>query len=185
MRHLRDRQGPGGAVLIERYRARAARGPEVYLGHWVGDVHQPLHVSFQDDRDGNEIGVSGGLCSWDLHAVWDSCIIEEGLGDDAYAIARVLRQGVTEDDRETWRASGPIDWANESFAISISPAVRYCVRTDTGCWYEADNERLDPGEPEKVVVDRSYIEINTPTVRDRLVKAGVRLGDLLNRALGD
>lgn len=35
-----------------------------------------------------------------------------------------------------------------------------------------------------VVVDRSYIEINTPTVRDRLVKAGARLGDLLNRALG-
>jgi S1/P1 Nuclease len=23
-----------------------------YLGHWVGDVHQPLHVSFKDDRGG-------------------------------------------------------------------------------------------------------------------------------------
>jgi hypothetical protein len=34
-----------------------------YLGHWVGDVHQPLHVSFEDDRGGNEVGVSGGLCS--------------------------------------------------------------------------------------------------------------------------
>jgi hypothetical protein len=21
-----------------------------FLGHWVGDVHQPLQVSFQDDR---------------------------------------------------------------------------------------------------------------------------------------
>jgi hypothetical protein len=50
-----------------------------YLGHWVGDVHQPLHVSFQDDRGGNQVGVSGGLCSWDLHAVWDSCMTEEGL----------------------------------------------------------------------------------------------------------
>jgi len=35
-----------------------------YLGHWVGDIHQPLHVSFEDDRGGNSIGVSGGLCSW-------------------------------------------------------------------------------------------------------------------------
>jgi len=34
-----------------------------------------------------------------------------------------------------------------------------------------------------VVVDRAYIEINTGTVRDRLIKAGVRLGWLLNRAL--
>ena len=42
-----------------------------YLGHWVGDVHQPLHVSFEDDRGGNEIGVSGGVCSHNLHAVWD------------------------------------------------------------------------------------------------------------------
>jgi S1/P1 Nuclease len=22
------------------------------LGHWVGDIHQPLHVSFEDDRLG-------------------------------------------------------------------------------------------------------------------------------------
>jgi hypothetical protein len=42
-----------------------------YLGHWVGDVHQPLHVSFQDDRGGNQVGISGGLCSWELHAVWE------------------------------------------------------------------------------------------------------------------
>ena len=56
--------------------------------------------------------------------------------------------------------------------------------TDTGCWYDADDERLDRGEPERtVVVNRSYIETNGPTVRDRLVKAGNRLGDLLNQAL--
>jgi hypothetical protein len=24
-----------------------------FLGHWVGDIHQPLHVSFDDDRGGN------------------------------------------------------------------------------------------------------------------------------------
>lgn len=29
------------------------------LGHWVGDIHQPLHVSFEDDRGGNNIRVSG------------------------------------------------------------------------------------------------------------------------------
>jgi hypothetical protein len=157
-----------------------------YLGHWVGDVHQPLHVSFQDDRGGNEIGVSGGLCSWDLHAVWDCCIIEQGLPGDPFTLARHLLRDITHEDRSTWLASGLIDWANESFAILVSPEVGYCVRTDSGCWYDADNEHLDPGEPEKVVVvDRSYVEINTPIVRDRLVKAGVRLGGLLDQVLGD
>ena len=30
-----------------------------FLGHWVGDIHQPLHVSFEDDRGGNQITVHG------------------------------------------------------------------------------------------------------------------------------
>jgi hypothetical protein len=30
-----------------------------FLGHWVGDIHQPLHVSFEDDRGGNGILVTG------------------------------------------------------------------------------------------------------------------------------
>lgn len=34
-----------------------------YLGHWVGDLHQPLHVSFVDDRGGNQIDVSGECVS--------------------------------------------------------------------------------------------------------------------------
>jgi hypothetical protein len=34
------------------------------------------------------------------------------------------------------------------------------------------------------VIDQAYIETNTPAVRDRLVKAGIRLTGLLNQALG-
>jgi S1/P1 Nuclease len=44
-----------------------------FLGHWVGDVHQPLHVSFKDNRGGNAI-VEQGPCGDDLHSVWDTCI---------------------------------------------------------------------------------------------------------------
>jgi len=41
-----------------------------FLGHWVGDVHQPMHVSFKDDRGGNSIKESGP-CSRNLHAECD------------------------------------------------------------------------------------------------------------------
>jgi hypothetical protein len=116
-------------------------------------------VSFEDDRGANDIGVSGGLCSWNLHAVWDSCLIEQ----DVPGVARDLLDEVTDQDRATWLDSAPIDWANESFAISVSPEVGYCVRTDAGCWYDTENERLDEGEPERaIVVDRCYIETDTP-----------------------
>ena len=61
----------------------------------------------------------------------------------------------------------------------------YCVTTDSGCWYDPGNKHLDYGEPEKVVViDQAYIETNTPAIRDRLVQAAIRLGGLLNPALG-
>jgi hypothetical protein len=41
-----------------------------YLGHWVGDPHKPLHVSFADDR-GNSVSTSGE-CSPNLHSAWDA-----------------------------------------------------------------------------------------------------------------
>jgi len=60
-----------------------------FLGHWVGDIHQPLHVSFADDRGGNFIRESGP-CENSLHTVWDTCIIEKKLGMDPQTVARDL-----------------------------------------------------------------------------------------------
>jgi hypothetical protein len=65
------------------------------------------------------------------------------------------------------------------------PTVRYCVKTETGCWYEEDNEVLDPDETRKVVtVDEVYMNAHLPTISQRLTQAGIRLGHLLNRAFG-
>jgi hypothetical protein len=47
----------------------------------VGDVHQPLHVSFEDDRGGNNITVVGE-CQGKLHAAWDSCLVVKAVGAD-------------------------------------------------------------------------------------------------------
>ena len=40
---------------------------------WVGDVHQPPHVSFEDDRGGNGVGVTGGLSGHTLFASTEPC----------------------------------------------------------------------------------------------------------------
>jgi hypothetical protein len=154
-----------------------------FLGHWVGDVHQPLHVSFKDDKGGNEIDEEGP-CTQNLHAVWDTCIIKRKLGTNLQRIAADLRRPVTEAERTQWTSTSAKEWANESFAITTSEEAEYCVRTETGCRYEEDNETLDPDEDHKVVtVDEAYLTKHLPTVRQRLTQAGVRLGTLLNRAL--
>ena len=95
-----------------------------FLGHWVGDVHQPLHVSFQDDKGGNEIDEQAP-CAQNLHAVWDTCIIQRKLGTNVPHIATELRAQVTEAERTRWTTTGAKDWANESFAITTAAAVQY------------------------------------------------------------
>ena len=154
-----------------------------FLGHWVGDIHQPLHVSFRDDRGGNSIKVSGP-CSRNLHAVWDGCIIETKLGTDIRNIATDLRGAVTPADRVQWNSTGSKTWANESFRITTSKATGYCVKKADACWYATDNNKLDRNEEKRMlVVDDAYIEKQLPTIKERLTQAGIRLGHLLNHAL--
>ena len=155
-----------------------------FLGHWVGDVHQPLHVSFKDDKGGNDIHEEGP-CAENLHAVWDTCIIQRTLGTNVRRIATTLREPVTADQRTQWTSTSATDWANESFAITTSEDVEYCVTTATGCLYEEDNETYDADEDHKVVtVDEAYMARHLPTITQRLTQAGIRLGALLNQALG-
>jgi hypothetical protein len=154
------------------------------LGHWVGDVHQPLHVSFPDDRGGNAIAAQGP-CGGNLHAVWDTCLVERRLGRDIRHLATMLRARVTETERAAWTHTSAKDWANESFRIATVETVQYCVQTATGCWYAVDHEVWAPDAATKVVtVDEAYLDRHLPVVIQRLTQADVRLGSLLNRALG-
>ncbi len=159
------------------------------LGHWVGDAHQPLHVSFQDDRGGNNVDLEGVACPADefcldnLHAAWDSLIVNETLGDDFLEIAKTLNQAISAADRENWRHDSVVEWANESFQIAISAAVGYCDSGPGACWYQDDNLFLSPGEPHRMVrVDSRYVSTHAQTVAMRLQQGGVRLAALLNRA---
>ena len=52
---------------------------------------------------------------------------------------------------------------DESFAIAVSPEFRYCVRSQTGCWYAADNARLD--EPSRERRSWSIVLTSIPTRR--------------------
>ena len=148
----------------------------ILLGHWVGDVHQPLHVSFADDRGGNDIDyIKGGFYSnRDLHAVWDTGIIAKARGGrDWSTYARDLTASIDNGRREEWTRSEPIDWANESYRIAIEHDVRYCARDGATCRWEGRTRTLRA----------SYQKEFQPVVEERLEQAGVRLAKLLAVAL--
>jgi len=96
------------------------------LGHWVGDVHQPLHVSFEDDRGGNSVLVTG-LCGSNLHFAWDTCLVLKAVGEDVGEAATELLKTITPAKIESWTRSEPMDWANESFAIAEQARTGYCI----------------------------------------------------------
>ena len=46
------------------------------LVHFVGDLHQPLHVGIGDDRGGNRFQVQWFDEGTNLHRIWDSSLID-------------------------------------------------------------------------------------------------------------
>jgi hypothetical protein len=147
-----------------------------FLGHWIGDIHQPLHVSFEDDRGGNDITVSG-RCSGKLHSTWDTCLVEGALGDDVSEAAAKLIDAITPEMITKWTASDhPMDWANESFVIAEAAKTKYCTVQGKSC---------NGPQPPHVDVDAAYLQANQPIVKVQLQKAGVRLSRMLDDAFGD
>ena len=178
-----------------------------FLGHWVGDIHQPLHVSYKDDRGGNNILVEGVKgCArkgqTKLHTVWDICIPKDIMqelgvarsasGDPREAFGKLLHEKITPDQRQAWLASPtPLDWANESLALARRADFGYCYLKDSKCVYseendeyrengDAPNNRMRVFEPEGDYEDRFK-----DVVTRRIQAAGVRLGGMLNTIFGN
>lgn len=153
------------------------------LGHWVGDIHQPLHVSFQDDRGGSSI-YAAGMCSGALHGVWDGCIIERQMGKDAKAIASKLYASLAENQARSWQSDSPIEWADESYQVTLSSQTGYCTMNEGACWYWSMNMMLDEGEMQReMIITQGYLSANQKIIELRLQQAGIRLGAMLNAAM--
>jgi nuclease S1 len=144
------------------------------LGHWIGDIHQPLHVSFEDDRGGNNIHVTG-QCSGNLHGTWDSCLVSHAVGPDVDEAATALVDAITPEMKTRWSNSDPRDWVNESFAISEAATTGYCEMHGSSCDLPDGN----------VTISAEYLAKNEPVVKEQLQKAGVRLARLLDAAFAD
>lgn len=178
---------PGCAVVaIERHAAvlsgdRPGNRAEAlkFIVHFVGDMHQPLHVSFADNRGGNNIRLRFFNRESNLHRVWDSGIITRaGLTDAEFAaeLEFMLRDetgeeefgvmGATTRQRIAQLQRGSLDdWANESFALAQSNAYDGVA--------EDGSARLG----------QAYYDRNWKVVDIQLLKGGLRLARILNASL--
>ncbi len=151
-------------ALIEEGPSPAKRKEALmYLIHFVGDVHQPLHLGNARDRGGNKIRVNFKGQPTNLHALWDGKLIHLA-GKSLLQYSRDLSLRTTASESVKWNSTKVIEWANESRGIALNHA------------YLLDRS------PKKRL-SKNYIERSREIIELRLSQAGVRLAGLLNRLL--
>jgi len=131
------------------------------LGHFVGDIHQPLHVSFAEDWGGNKLVVHlpGEAKPSNLHSVWDTWLVAQAGIIDGIAAAKKLDQTITRKDAATWREHlDPDVWAKESFASTL---------------------KIYRDQAQGLAVNASYAKRYHNLVLTRLQQAGIRLAAVL------
>src|SRR5882672_6701181 len=139
-----------------------------FLLHFVGDLHQPLHSSDDNDRGGNDKKVSAtGFRAGNLHHFWDTEFVDQ-LETDPKSIASDLIGHISRDQEKTWEAGSPTDWAKESFQVAKADAYGLLPEPSSRGSYRLTDE---------------YITTATDDVARQLSRAGVRLAFVLNSAL--
>jgi hypothetical protein len=132
--------------------------------HFVGDIHQPLHVGRRNDYGGNKIAVKWFDDYTNIHSVWDSKILnQKGL---SYTAHTEFINHPNNSQLKQWQATDYLEWAQES------KDVRGQVYT-----FNWDRNTL----PE---LSYEYAYNNGDLLDERILKAGVRLAGKLNQIFG-
>jgi hypothetical protein len=145
----------------------------IFLVHFVGDLHQPLHASERaGDQGGNRLKVHYGMMPHtNLHSVWDGLLADRAISSPP-GDAKGLLAGTTPETRQAMAAGSVTDWARESWQLAHD--VVYPLATHA------------PACPATAPADAGYDEATiqklVPVVREQVLKGGVRLARMLDDA---
>ena len=104
-----------------------------YLVHLIADLHQPLHLGNRKDRGGNNIRIIFRGKQTNLHALWDSGLVNIDE-DNLLQYANFAVRRVTDPEKLIWTQSKIIDWANESRKQALDTAYNTKIMS-TGTLY--------------------------------------------------
>ncbi|CAK9176806.1 unnamed protein product [Ilex paraguariensis] len=146
----------------------------MFLSHFVGDVHQPLHAGFLGDEGGNTITVRWYRRKTNLHHVWDTMIIDSALKTFYNKDLATMIQAIQSNITNGW-FSGISSWANCASDHTVCPDPYASESIDLACKFAYRN--ATPGS----TLGDDYFFSRLPVVETRLAQSGVRLAATLNR----
>ena len=145
-----------------------------FIVHLVGDLHQPLHVGKCCDRGGNDVKVTFFGKPTNLHALWDSQLVDDEQLSFTEMAAKLERH-INPEDVVKWWDTNPRDW------ISESAEIRDTVYPTKGDMPKpAKGKKVKKSEPVLPDLSYSYVYRFTPVIERRLSQGGVRLAAYLN-----
>jgi len=158
------------ATLRNRHASRKDKVQAlVFLIHFVGDLHQPLHAGEKNDKGGNDIAATYGRYSpphFNLHSIWDGPLAERAITTGPALVRRYSPA-----TRARVAAGTVTDWSRESWQVAHDVVYATALKGDP-C---APN-------PASVTLDDATIASLVPAARRQVERGGLRLAKLLDRA---
>lgn len=131
-----------------------------FLIHFIGDLHQPLHVGREADAGGNKISVMWFDKQTNLHSVWDASLVD--YQQYSYTEYAHVLDIASDQDVEAWQNSSLEDWFYESYVLA---------------------GRIYASVPADGKLGFKYNYIFKEVIDMQLLKGGVRLAKVLNEVL--
>lgn len=161
----------------------------MFLSHWLGDIHQPMHVGFSSDRGGNSIKIKYNETKCEnMHWLWDECLLyptskvrdQDRFYESVYnkVSARWKNSPIN-----LWQQDSLYTWATESLNIGKTPSVMYCHIDKNNACIPLTKILKNKANRQVVKLPESYQSTHQPILEKRLLQAGARLAETLTVAL--
>jgi hypothetical protein len=160
-------------ILRDKTQKRDARREAlIYVVHFLGDLHQPMHAAggmirneetgqMEPDRGGNSVKLRYLGVDTNLHSMWDSMLIEWGEATVEDYADYLLEYEMRGRPVAELQSGDTVKWIEESHYAAVHDA------------YDIGNGRIGS----------DYAKKNIGIVYERLLRGGLRLRRVLEEAL--
>ena len=149
----------------------------LFIIHFVGDMHQPLHCSNNQDRGGNDVRIVFDGRPGNLHSLWDGVLLQR-MGTEQALFPKMSQEA--ERHRKSWAKGTVRDWAEQNHK-----AAQKIVYGKLPIAPKAPSVAVAAALPTAppVIINGAYEHKADPLIAEQIEKAGVRLASLLNASL--
>lgn len=131
----------------------------IFLVHFTGDIHQPMHTGHLSDRGGNGWKVKYFNRDTNLHSIWDSSLVESAHNWTYTEWQDQIDRATDAQEDAIIAVMDPDDWCRET--VEYAKAIYLTTPQDSNISYD-------------------YIAAWSPVIEDQLLKGGLRLAHMIN-----